>query len=484
MGKTVTLVSSSENAQITPAATPDVTDTNGRATFQVSDGTAEMVTFTATDASDAIQITTPVVVTFAQPTASASKSVVNGSALAAPSDGVTSVAITVTVMDQFGHPLSGKAVTLTGSPATTTRVAPQTESTSIPAGITDANGKAVFFVYDTAAETVVYTATDTTDNVVIDQTASVTYGAGLPQVNNSTLSANPTSVPADGTTSSTVTVGLEDHNSNPVPGKTITLTATGGSSTITPVSPMTDSKGDATFKVTDTTSEVVFYTASDTSDSLPLAGQGVTVTFGTPPPILPAIADSTIVAEPSQVPADGSTNSTITVVLADADGNVVSGRTVALNPANGSSSVTTVTGVTDVNGEATFTVTDKDAEKVTYTATDVTDSLPIAGQSVAVVFTSTGTATTTTTTTSSTTTTTTSGQSSTSTTTSVPAAIVSTASSSGASGSGDSTTGGSTGTGLAFTGAPDLWPWMVGLGGLLIFMGAVGRRALRPHDSR
>ncbi len=47
---------------------------------------------------------------------------------------------------------------------------------------------------------------------------------------NSTVSASPASVVADGTTASTVTVTLRDTNSNPVAGKTVTLSKSGGSS--------------------------------------------------------------------------------------------------------------------------------------------------------------------------------------------------------------------------------------------------------------
>jgi Bacterial Ig-like domain (group 1) len=478
-GKTVTLSASSTTAQITPTATPDVTDAEGQATFQVADGTAEAVTFKATDVTDGIALSNGAVVTFEQPQASASTSVVTSSSATALADGVTPVTISVTVSDQFGNPLPGRAVTVTGSPSTTTRIAPQTQTSSVPAGTTGANGVADFLAYDATAETVVYTATDTTDDVTIDQTVSVTFLAGVPQSNQSTLSANPTDVPANGTTSSTVTVTLEDHNNNPVPGKTIALAAAGGNSVITAISPTTNAHGQATFGVTDTTSEIVLYTAIDTTDNLPLAGQGVAVTFGTPPPPVPALADSTIVAEPSQVPADGSTDATITVVLSDADGNALSGKTVALNPASGTSTVTTVTGVTDADGEATFTVTDTTVEAVTYTATDVTDNLPITGQSVTVTFTApTG-----------------SGSGTTSTTTTLP--IVSTTSpqattsdaSTGSSGSSLSDTGSTDTTSvssgaLAFTGEPILWWWMVGLGVLLLLFGALGRRALRPKRIR
>ena len=493
-GKTVTLSASSTSAVITPTTVPDVTNASGQATFQVADGSAEVVTFTATDTTDSIPLTKTAAVTFAPPGASAAASQVTVSTTTDPADGVSAATITVTVRDQFGHALSGKMVSVTGAPSGTTRVAPQTSSTNLPAGTTDTTGQAVFFTYDTTAETVVYTAVDTTDNVTITQTVSVTFLASLPQSSQSTVSASPLTVPADGTTASTVTVTLDDHNTNAVSGKTIQLAANGGTSVITPTAmpDVTNAEGQATFKVTDSKAEVVFYTATDTTDSLPLAGQGVAVTFGTPAPPQPTVADSTIVAAPSQVPADGSTPSTVTVVLSDANGDALSGRTVALNPAGGSSSVATVTGQTDDNGEATFTVTDKTAESVTYSATDVTDDLPITGQSVTVTFTAssstspTGGQSSTTSTTAATTTTTAPGAAATTTaTTEAPSNGAGSATSSGgASTSGGSASDTAAGATLAMTGIPDRWPVIIALGLFLFFFGSVGRRALRPRGTR
>src|SRR5204862_434041 len=92
-------------------------------------------------------------------------------------------------------------------------------------GTTKDCGQASFTVKDTFAETTSYTATDTTDgNLVITQTASVAFTVGGVSSSVSTVVASPTSVVADGSTTSTITVTLKDPNSNPVSGKTVTLT--------------------------------------------------------------------------------------------------------------------------------------------------------------------------------------------------------------------------------------------------------------------
>ena len=74
--------------------------------------------------------------------------------------------------------------------------------------------------------------------------------------------------PADGTTTSQITVTLNDHFGNTVAGKTVSLDQGSGKSVISPATQMTNSAGVATFTVTDTTNEFVTYTATDVTDSL------------------------------------------------------------------------------------------------------------------------------------------------------------------------------------------------------------------------
>ena len=76
-------------------------------------------------------------------------------------------------------------------------------------------------------------------------------------------------MPADGSTTSTITVTLTDAFGNPVAGKTVSLAQT-GSSTISSASGPSSGAGVVTFTVTDTTAETVTYTATDTTDSVTL----------------------------------------------------------------------------------------------------------------------------------------------------------------------------------------------------------------------
>ena len=89
---------------------------------------------------------------------------------------------------------------------------------------------------DSTAEVVTYQATDVTDsNAVFVAEAVVTFGnPPTPPAVASFCSVvvTPSSVPADGTTAATISVLLYDGNADPLAGKTVTLTESGGGSTV------------------------------------------------------------------------------------------------------------------------------------------------------------------------------------------------------------------------------------------------------------
>jgi len=295
---------------------------------------------------------------------SATNSTVTTNSATEPDDGVTAATITVTVKDTANTVAAGKTVTLAQGGGSST-ISPASATTN-------SGGVATFTVKDTKAETVTYTATvDST--VTITPTAAVQFTLGPVNAGASKAVASPTSVPADGTSTSTITVTLNDATNNPVSGKSVTLTAGSGSSTITTLNGTTNASGQATFTVKDSVAEVVTYTAKDATDNITVT-QTATVTFtaGTVD-----AGTSTVVANPTSVTANGTSTSTITVTLKDGNSNQVSGKTVSLTAGSGSSTITTVSSTTNASGQATFTVKDSVAEQVTYTAKDATDNITI-----------------------------------------------------------------------------------------------------------
>jgi Bacterial Ig-like domain (group 1)/Bacterial Ig-like domain (group 3) len=86
--------------------------------------------------------------------------------------------------------------------------------------------------------------------------------------------AFPTTVAADGVSTTTITVTLRDADNHPTPGKTITLAQGEGRSVITsPDPPVTDANGEIAFSATDRFEEAISYTATDVTDgNLPVPG--------------------------------------------------------------------------------------------------------------------------------------------------------------------------------------------------------------------
>jgi kumamolisin len=184
---------------------------------------------------------------------------------------------------------------------------------------------------------------------------------------------------ADGTTPTYVIARLVDAMGNIVVGKTVALTANGGShATITPSSGVTTSdNGAVVFQVTDLVAEPLTFTATDTTDNLTLSE--TPQVNGIPP----MAASGNIVAFTDAVIADGHDTDTITVTLQDALGQPTPGRVVSLQQTGNSVITPPSPNVTDANGQIAFTVTDTVQETVTYTATDVGDGgLPVPGSAV------------------------------------------------------------------------------------------------------
>jgi hypothetical protein len=507
--KTVTLAASSASATISPSS--GMTGPDGSTTFSVGDPTAESVQFTATDTSDTpnVAVSQQATISFSQPTTSAASAVTVTPAGTVPADGETAADISVSLVNTGGAVVAGDTLVVTpssGSSATVTAISVGGSS----AGVTNGQGIAEFQVRDEVAETVTFTVTDqTASNLQLTQTATVTFTPGIGDGEQSTVTASPPGVAVGGT--STVSVEVFDHLGNPVPGLSVTLAAASGSSaTITPATQTTDENGTATFTVTDTKTEAVVFSATDTTDSVPISDTA-TVTFGTPV-VLPDVASSVVLSNTSSVPANGTQTATVTVELFDASGNPLSGKQITLAASAGQSVITGVTGptasaravsahrdkllprattstptaTTGTDGSASFLVSDTVPETVTYTATDTSDNVPITGQSTQVTFTA-AAASTTTTTTAPTTTATTSPSSTTSSTSAASAAAAddsagssgTSSSGGGASGSGASgsdATGAASSGGLAFTGAGASIPWLLGFGLLLLLVGTTGRR--------
>jgi len=189
-------------------------------------------------------------------------------------------------------------------------------------------------------------------------------------------------VPADGTSQATVKVLLLDADDNPVPGKTVRLSAGGSHATISPSSAVTSvDNGAAVFTITDDTPESVTFTGDDTTD-------GITVTeTATMPFVTPSASSAGIGASPTSVSNDGTSATTITVTLKDSQGRPTPGKLVQISQTGNSVISGPNPPVTDSNGMVVLAATDLTSETVTYSGVDVTDgNLPIPGPNPQVTF--------------------------------------------------------------------------------------------------
>ena len=286
---------------------------------------------------------------FSVPPADAGTSTVTASPATVASDGVTTSTVTVTLKDATSAAVPGKTVTLASSRLTD-------DTISAASGPSNDSGVVTFTVKSSTAGAAVFTATDTTDspNVVVTQTATVTFVANAVSAANSTVTASPTSIAADGSATSTITVTLKDATNSAVIGKTVTLAKTSGSGspTITTIAGTTDGSGVATFTVKSTTAGADVFTA--TGDSVELTAKTVTVTFTAG---AVSAGTSTVVAAPATVPADGTATSTVTVTLLDSNSNPLAGKTVTLASSRlTDDAISAASGVSSAAGVVTFTV--------------------------------------------------------------------------------------------------------------------------------
>ncbi len=187
---------------------------------------------------------------------------------------------------------------------------------------------------------------DTTPDLSSNPTYSIV--AGPVSAATTTIVASPTTLVANGSTQSTITVQAKDANGN-------NLAASGGAVTLHPtlgtIGTVTDNANGtytATFTSPTTTGTS---TITGTIGGNPItASTTIALTTG---PV--SAATTTIVASPTTLVANGSTQSTITVQAKDASGNnlAASGGAVTLHPTLGT--IGTVTNNNNGTYTATFT---------------------------------------------------------------------------------------------------------------------------------
>ncbi len=175
--------------------------------------------------------------------------------------------------------------------------------------------------------------------------ANVTFTAGSPNSQQSTLAATPNQLVANGSSNSVLLATIKDAFANPVPGKTVTF-AGGANDTISPLTQATDGNGIAMAQVSSIQARTGTVTATT------LASISSTQVSWLPGPV--AVSQSSFVVSPNTLVANGVGVAAVTLTLKDAYGNAVYGQGVVLSEnyiASGNSTTQLLAmGPTDGNG--------------------------------------------------------------------------------------------------------------------------------------
>ncbi len=188
----------------------------------------------------------------------------------------------------------------------------------------------------------------------------------------STVSASPVSVVADGSSISVITATIKNSSGSPLSGRVVTLSSTRGAiDTIVSMTGTTGSDGKAYFQVHSNTAGSSVFTAT-TGSTVIAETATVTFTSTTPTPGPVSASRSSVYVTPSSVSADNSSYATVSVTVRDASDNPLSGKTVVLTSSRGSTdTVSSVSGgsITNSSGQATLQVRSGTAGTSIFTAT-------------------------------------------------------------------------------------------------------------------
>ncbi|MCP4579673.1 MAG: hypothetical protein GY846_25665 [Deltaproteobacteria bacterium] len=256
-----------------------------------------------------------------------------------PADGTSSSAITATILDNTGQPVSkGTAVTFVTSLGTIL-----TPSVTTP---DDSGVVTVSLIAGTTAGTAIVTASATSGTSTLTQSVMVTIGGKTGTI---VLVANPGTIPPDGTSSSAITATVTDNAGNPVEeGTDVTFKV--------------ENLADVTFRNGTQTITVPIENASGSVTVSLIAG----TTIGTAKVTATVIIGTETVTQTIYVNVDrtfsitlwanttsvicGTSTATITATLEDNTGTAVQGVNINFSTDNGTVAPAAA-GPTDPNGQ-------------------------------------------------------------------------------------------------------------------------------------
>lgn len=156
--------------------------------------------------------------------------------------------ITVTLRDEDRNRLEGRKVSLTSNGSNA--VIDPVNSTS------NSNGEARFDVHNSSMESATFQASAL--GITINQEISISFVTVDPSL--STVSVSPSIIQADHEEFSTISILTRDEDGDILAGASVSLEPQSGSSTIQAIQNITDSNGEAFFRVRNSRPETIIYT--------------------------------------------------------------------------------------------------------------------------------------------------------------------------------------------------------------------------------
>ena len=258
-------------------------------------------------------------------------------------DGTSIATATATVTDAENHRIAGQIVTIGSS-----------DSAQMIGAVKD-NGDGSYTATITAS-TALGSSTITARDGALTGTASLSQTAG--PAADLGLQLSPSSIIADGSSTTTATVTITDAEHHVVPGETVTLTSTDTGQRIGAV---TD-EGNGTYTATVTGSTALGASTITARDGALTSTATLTQTAGPAATIALTLTPATIVA-------DGTAATAATATVTDAEGHPLAGDNVTVSSSDRSERI----GAVHANGDGTYTATITSSTtigKATITAKD------------------------------------------------------------------------------------------------------------------
>ncbi|WP_214628022.1 Ig-like domain-containing protein [Paenibacillus agaridevorans] len=343
------------------------TDGNGKAMFMVSNQDIDEITYKVIDMISGQEFTQQATLMFVAGNLDVSASSVTSSHSELLANGTDKAVIEATLLDSSRHPLASRQVRLEAAGGQSA-IAPQL-------AVTDENGVASFEVAHDAVESITYAVIDVATEMKLHDQIVINYVTGAPDAQQSVVSAHRDVVVADGTSATTITVTVKDLYGHAINGAEVRLAASGGSSTITNLNPVTGTDGKATFEVTSGGLGEITYTAY----AKPAGGTEVEIVQKASVTFVNSDMDvllSSVAAAPTSVVADGVSTVVVTATIVDKNGLPVTNRELSLH-VDDSTDTRTWQATTNEDGIATFELRSSEVESLDVYVKDVPTGLTL-----------------------------------------------------------------------------------------------------------